>query len=45
VLERLLNQLDLNVELIMKLSMDNKGAKDHMNNCVGGRMRHIRVNY
>jgi hypothetical protein len=41
---RVLNSLGLQVELPMILEIDNKGAKDLINNwSIGGRLRHVEV--
>ena len=45
-IKKVLNSLGLRVELPMILYVDNKGAKDLMNNwSVGGRTRHVEVRY
>jgi hypothetical protein len=44
--KKVIESIGLCVELPMTLRMDNKGAKDLINNwSVGGRMRHIEVKY
>jgi len=44
--KKVIESIGLHVELPMILKMDNKGAKDLINNwSVGGRMRHIEVKY
>lgn len=43
---KVIESIGLKVELPMILKMDNKGAKDLINNwSIGGRMRHIEVKY
>jgi hypothetical protein len=44
--KKVIESIELYVELPMTLRMDSKGAKDIINNwSVGGRMRHIEVKY
>jgi uncharacterized protein YlbG (UPF0298 family) len=44
--KKVIESIELYVELPMSLTMDSKGAKDIINNwSVGGRMRHIEVKY
>jgi hypothetical protein len=44
--KKVLESIGMEIKLPMTLRMDNKGAKDLINNwSVGGRMRHIAVKY